>query len=369
MQQPPAPSPPAEPADSSALSLGLTLVVCGCASSALGLALMKRSNDVEHGAILPRFWLRWRWWCGFIFLVVNATVLDLIAYGLVPLALIAPFAGLTMIFALAIAASGCIHKREALGLRHGLGAVLVVSGVTVASTFGPHVAGDVSSMSEILALFGNTAFVAFAVGTLFTVGVYLAVLHASALRQYRPSPTSHATTIFSAYSSAVCGALSQLFMKVVSLALHETATTGPAALIASGGLPAVIVALAGLLSTAPLQLYLLNGTLASSPVSYAVPVYQALLVLLTTAAGGLFFGEFQRTTLGSDCAYAGGGVLAIAGLVVLGAAASATAGKHEERFNELVEPGGAGGGGGGGRGGGGGPRSPGTTPPASGAAA
>ena len=93
--------------------------------------------------------------------------------------------------------------------------------------------------------------------------------------------------------------------------------------------------------TAPLQLYLLNATLASSPVSYAVPVYQALLVLLTTAAGGLFFGEFERTTLAGDCAYAGGGVLAIAGLSVLGAAASAAgegAGKQHEKFSELVEP-------------------------------
>ena len=345
MLQPPS-SPPQEHEhdSSSSLALGLSLVICGCASSALGLALMKRSSDVEQGPILPRFWRRWRWWAGFIFLVVNATVIDLIAYGLVPLALIAPFAGLTMFFSLCLAASGLIHKREALSTRHVLGSVLVVSGVTVASTFGPHANGDVSSMSEVLALFGNASFVAFAFVTLLTVGAYLAVLHSSALRRYRPSPTAHATTIFSAYSSAVCGALSQLFMKVVSLALHEATTTGPGAVIASGGLPAVVVALIGLLSTAPLQLYLLNATLASSPVSYAVPVYQALLVLLTTAAGGLFFGEFARTTLEGDCAYAGGGVLAIAGLSVLGAAASASEEKKQKEFNELVEePSGGGG--------------------------
>ena len=59
--------------------------------------------------------------------------------------------------------------------------------------------------------------------------------------------------------------------------------------------PAVYVAIFGLGLTAPMQLYLLNTTLASSPISYAVPVYQALLVMLTTAAGGLFFQEFKHT--------------------------------------------------------------------------
>ena len=92
-------------------------------------------------------------------------------------------------------------------------------------------------------------------------------------------------------------------MKVCSLSLHEAASAGPAALIAHGGLPAVLVALLGLLTCAPLQLYLLNACLVSSPVSYAVPVYQALLVLLTTMAGGLFFKEFERTSLGGNCVY------------------------------------------------------------------
>jgi hypothetical protein len=85
--------------------------------------------------------------------------------------------------------------------------------------------------------------------------------------------------------------------------------------------PTVAVAFVGLALAAPLQLHLLNSTLASSPVSYAVPVYQALLTLLTTAAGGIFFSEFNRMSAQRTLVYAGGAAVSLSGLIVLGSAA------------------------------------------------
>ena len=306
------------------VGIGLALVICGCASSAIGLALMKKSSETESH--LP-LWRRVRWIGGFVFLVVNATVLDLIAYGMVPLALIAPFAGLTMVFSLALAASGLIHSRERLTVKHALGAMLVISGVTLASTFGPHVSTNVDSMAAILGYFESTGFIAFSSLTLVTVGIYLAVLHVKSLSRWKPSPTSKLTTVYSAYTASVCGALSQLFMKVVSLAIHDATSVGAGAVLKE---PAVFVALAGLVTCAPLQLYLLNSTLASSPVSYAVPVYQALLVMLTTAAGGIFFLEFEKTSVSGDLAYGFGGAAAIVGLMILGKAASDSNADNDE---------------------------------------
>ena len=52
---------------------------------------MKLSSDVCE-AELP-LCDRWRWWLGFLLLVINATAIDLLAYGITPLSLIAPFAG------------------------------------------------------------------------------------------------------------------------------------------------------------------------------------------------------------------------------------------------------------------------------------
>ena len=50
----------------------------------------------------------------------------------------------------------------------------------------------------------------------------------------------------------------------------------------------------------------------------------SLLVMLTTAAGGIFFKEFAATTFGSNVAYGCGGLLAISGLAILGHAAAQT---------------------------------------------
>jgi len=115
-------------------------------------------------------------------------------------------------------------------------------------------------------------------------------------------------------------------MKVVSIALHEAAAGGGTGQYAGYGLllhPAVAISLVGLVLAAPLQLFLINNTLASLPVSYAVPVYQALLTLLTTAAGGIFFREFAKTTMMTNLLYGAGAATSLAGLGVLGSAQQA----------------------------------------------
>jgi len=159
----------------------------------------------------------------------------------------------------------------------------------------------------------------FAVGTGVLAVAYLYILLVPSAASYRPGPTSWVRTVSSAYVASACGALSQLFMKVLSMALHDAgAAANNGARWAILLHPVVGVSLVGVLLAAPFQLFLINNVLASSPVSYAVPVYQALLTLLTSAAGGLFFSEFAKRTLGANALYAGGALTSLAGLVVLG---------------------------------------------------
>jgi hypothetical protein len=75
------------------LLLGLPLIVVGCLSSAAGLALMKRSGEVEAG--LP-IYQQWRWLLGFGCLAVIQTLCDALSLSFLPLSVVAPFAGLTM---------------------------------------------------------------------------------------------------------------------------------------------------------------------------------------------------------------------------------------------------------------------------------
>ena len=62
----------------------------------------------------------------------------------------------------------------------------------------------------------------------------------------------------------------------------------------AGGASSLLVAVLMLSVSAPLHLHLLNSTLASGSVSVAVPLYQCLLISVSTGAGGLIFGEFAQ---------------------------------------------------------------------------
>jgi len=77
-----------------------------------------------------------------------------------------------------------------------------------------------------------------------------------------------------------------IFLKVVALAVAEWASSGtrPSSLswACSGAL----------LVSAPLQLYLLNMTLASGKATFTIPLYLSLTMILTSASGGILFSEF-----------------------------------------------------------------------------
>ena len=58
--------------------VGELLILVGCMCSAIGLILMKHSTNVESE--LP-FMKRPFWWTGFLFLMTNALVIDVIAFS------------------------------------------------------------------------------------------------------------------------------------------------------------------------------------------------------------------------------------------------------------------------------------------------
>ena len=110
---------------------GVFLIPIGCASSASGLLLMKAS--VMEAPELPAY-KNMRWLLGFFLLGVVATSVDVTVLGMLPLSVVAPFAGLTIVFSLLLASSGLITgQKEQLG-RSDLGAIfLVLCGVTLVS--------------------------------------------------------------------------------------------------------------------------------------------------------------------------------------------------------------------------------------------
>jgi len=98
--------------------------------------------------------------------------------------------------------------------------------------------------------------------------------------------------------------------------------------------PTVWAALGVLPLTAPLQLWLLNGTLAAAKVGYAVPAYQSMLILMTTAAAGVVFGEFDSATPLQLSFFGGGVACALLGLAALTASPP---GAGEELAESLLD--------------------------------
>ena len=237
--------------------VGVGLVGCGCACAATGLLLMKASTVYEGHK--PPF-CRWRWLLGFTFLGVLTTVIDVYVLGILPLSVVAPFAGLTIVFSLLIAQLGLVTERELMSRTDVYGALLILLGVTLISTFGPESSAGVAA-ADIMADFQKPFFAAFASTTLLTVGWWVSVLVLPCLRRCHPGPDSAVATALSAWSAAVCGALSQLFVKVVAVTLHEAEGdfTSAASPWRTSGAP--YLALSGLIFTAPMQLYLLDQAL------------------------------------------------------------------------------------------------------------
>jgi drug/metabolite transporter (DMT)-like permease len=295
------------------LGLGLALVVTGCASSAIGLALVKLSSDRESA--LP-FYRRWRAMIGLFFVAVVATALDVVSYSLVPLSIISMFAGLTMVFTICLAVTGVFHVREQLSRQQLGGAVLVLIGITLSSTYGPR-SSSTDSIERLVHRSANPTFISFAFVTLSLAITFLVALVVPRLHALLPTTMK---VVGAGYTASVCGTYSQLFMKVVSIAAARATHVGPAAFAH----PAVFVAITWLLVTTPMQFVLLNVALACAPISFAVPIYQALLVMLTTTAGGLFFHEFARTSAASNMGYALGFTTTLLGVVAMSAATEAT---------------------------------------------
>ena len=130
---------------------GMALIPIGCASSAVGLLLMKASQDLRPD--LPP-WRSWRWLLGFMLLGVVATSVDVIVLGILPLSVYAPFAGLTIVISLLVSASGLITQPpETLSASDVRSIALVLIGVTLVSAFGPEPSSSHVSFEAVLAAY------------------------------------------------------------------------------------------------------------------------------------------------------------------------------------------------------------------------
>lgn len=287
---------------------GVFLIVVGCLFASLGLVLMKSSSQKERHLPLRK---RVRFFLGIVFLVITASAVDVVALAITPLSLVAPFSGLTIVFATLLVQFGVLSERERVDWRRWAYICLVLLGVSTVSAVGPRASVAITETS-MLRLLANPAFTCFVV---LNVPSIVAVLAFVACRAPAASPAAQLrATAFIAYSAAACGSLSQCSVKVIATTLESLLNDE------EGDEPGQIhtfISLACLLTFAPLQLYLLNIALARSPVSYAVPLYESLHIILAVAAGATLFLEFMDLSSGRVAGFAIGVATTLLGLGLL----------------------------------------------------
>lgn len=241
------------------------------------------------------------------------TACNSVALSMAPLSLIAPFAGLTMIWSAWFAHCGCFGVRERLHLEDVGCTALVLGGALLVSIVGADALGAAPELSldrrlsQLMADATSALFVGCWV-TICILGYMWLTPASNGLRKCWPV----GSVFCSAFLGAACAALTTAFVK-----LFATAIAGALA----GGVSApptwfIVEALVGVATCAPLDLLLLARTTGDYALALAVPIYQSLIVLLSAAAGGLFFAEFE---------YYGGTSIALfvvgIGIVVMGMAA------------------------------------------------
>lgn len=299
----------------------LLTAVC-CFVSALGTLLIKHSASVEqHLPIYRRIW----WIAGFFFMVLLPLPINMTAMNLAPLALLAPFGGLTILFSLLLARLGVLTVRERTTAPQVRGVLLVLAGMVFVSAFGPHTEGsDVDVRDAVLRAPHNVPFI---VLFLFCTAVILVLLGTWMLPSHRKvAPQSPLNLVLLTCTAGCCGALSNLIIKIVGggvMAFIEGRSD-------QLGVGPTLLTLLLLGFFAPLELYVLNVALGENPVALAVPLFQSLLITLQIATGGTFFQEFESLSASSLGAFAAGAVLVCAGIAALSTQQARRAAPHVE---------------------------------------
>ena len=330
---------------SSQILLGMGCSIVSTILTNIGILIQKHSADVEKGKHLCK---RWRFWLGFTINMGSEVGLTTVALALAPLSFIAPLAGLAVVFNALIAHLGVIPGvKERMRRTEWLATVCIMAGVTLVAISGPGGGGDSDEsapvnppVSELPLAFSRPGFLVYAGCAASLVLAWLIVSEQRCFptlrRRYRPSEDSTTASVCSSFTAALTSGFSIVFLKVIALAVAELSSQG------IGPTPLVAICGVGLAISAPLQLYLLNMTLASGRATFTIPLYLSLTMVLTSASGGILFNEFAPIAQREPApvwiiVYSLGVVIVMVGLVVLSSRQEAKAMRRELHSKTSVD--------------------------------
>mmetsp|Transcript_105288 Transcript_105288/g.255616 ORF Transcript_105288/g.255616 Transcript_105288/m.255616 type:complete len:322 (-) Transcript_105288:202-1167(-) len=232
--------------------------------------------------------LSWQWLAGLVFLFTGIPG-DLLAYSLAPMSLTTPLSGVSV-------ALNTVMAPYLLGERLQPSvdipaSLLIVQGAALTSAAGVHQDRQfsVSVMWELLL---SPVTVSYLMGTLMVGITCIAYMHqfheemAAAAVKHRDNPKVK-EMLLPAVSAAVCAGYSNVGLKALGVMLHTGSdSSSTAAYLTTIWLPVTIIA-------AVVQLNFVNRGLKLYQQTIFLPIYKSVLIVSNTAAGLVFYQEYQ----------------------------------------------------------------------------
>ncbi len=239
------------------VALGFGLALLGSCSAAAGMNLMKASDLLERDQ--PLLYKR-RLILGIMLGIGVNAVLDCVAFALAPLSLMAPLSGVSIVVSVLLARLGFAGMQESLSRLQLLFISVVLCGVTLASSFGPHPEANLD-LHAMRRHFFDPRFLTFFLCSLAGICGWFCVWFLPCCERIRPERDSLATTIIAGIGAGLASAQTQMLLKVVATAFRASMTQSvdlrhhPIVLLCGCMLPCFATA----------QLYLLNSVSARRP--------------------------------------------------------------------------------------------------------
>ena len=270
---------------------------------AMALAQMQE-NQLEKK---PRIF-----WVGTAIFAI-ASILNFVAFGFAPAAVLAPLESVQFVSNLMFAR---FVNKENVSIRMCVGSGLVITGTIVAIMVGPSSVAKLS-IPDLKALWIEPAWIGYlvAVAAAFTLCMLVHVHYQRQLDAGRKLRGYRVVLPFTfALSSAFVGSQAVVHAKTMSELVELVFTIGPLGLLSSWFFYFACVLL---FATMGMWLYRLNAALGKYDPLFIIPLLQANYILFSTVTGGIYFQEFMELTPVSSVMFGLGVAIMFVGLYLL----------------------------------------------------
>lgn len=261
--------------------LAFFCILLSCAGQVIhtiGFLLWKRASIVESE---KPFYLRLYFWLGFALICLDSCVIGIFVYAYTPMSLTAPVMALSVVVSFVFAGFGVIVEKENVPLSAVAASCVIIIGIVVAGFFGSKdtTSPTIAQMKQSVTQFRNLVFLTISACIVISFFVVKSIME-----------TGTAKVVWGSLSAALCGAIGSMGMKGASVCLRVALTDDENQFMYIG----VYLLLLGCLCLGLTNVYLLNEAIENSPVTYGIPLYVSIDVVITIIAGAVAYGDFDN---------------------------------------------------------------------------